>query len=135
MAAKTKAATAGKPATAPGAQIRAYLASLPPNARKAVQKIRADVRAAAPDAVEIFSYRIPGFKLDGRALVWCAAFAHHASLYPITPALLRTHRIDVSGYETSKGTIRFPLTAPIPSRLVTRLVKARVAEVRAKRRR
>jgi uncharacterized protein YdhG (YjbR/CyaY superfamily) len=135
MATKTKATTAGKPATAPGAKIRAYLASLPPNARKAVQKIRADVRAAAPDAVESFSYRIPGFKLDGRSLVWCAAFVHHASLYPITLALLRTHRIDVAGYETSKGTIRFPLTAPVPSALVRRLVKARVAEVRAKSRR
>lgn len=113
----------------PRAQIASYLSALPPEARAALQKLRADIRSAAPDAVESFSYRIPGFRLAGRPLVWCAAFKHHTSLYPITPALLRGHRIDVEGYETSKGTIRFPLGAPIPSRLVKRLVKARAAEL------
>jgi uncharacterized protein YdhG (YjbR/CyaY superfamily) len=63
-------------------------------------------------------------------LVWCAGWRHHVSLYPITPALLRAHRIDVSAYETSKGTIRFPVGAPLPLALVRRLVKARVAAVR-----
>jgi len=111
------------------AQIASYLSALSPEARTALQKLRAVVRSAAPDAVESFSYRIPGFRLAGRPLVWCAAWRHHASLYPITPALLRAHRIDVEGYDTSKGTIRFPLGAPIPSRLVKRLVKARAAEL------
>src|SRR5262245_44080089 len=117
------------------AQIEAYLAVVPPGARKALQKLRADVRAAAPDAVDAFSYRMPLFRLDGRPLVWCAAFKAHTSMYPITPSLLKTHGIDVTGYETSKGTIRFPLDAPIPSALVKRLVKARIADVRGKSRR
>jgi uncharacterized protein YdhG (YjbR/CyaY superfamily) len=90
------------------------------------------VRAVAPRAVEHFSYRIPSFKLEGQALIWYAAFKHHTSLYPITPALARAHGIDLSDHETSKGTIRLPLMAPLPTALVKRLVKARVAEAHAR---
>jgi len=129
---KKDAAGAQKAAPGSSAEIRTYLSSLPPDGRVALRKLLADVRAAAPSAVEAFSYRIPAFRLDGKALVWCAAFQAHTSLYPITPGLLRTHGIDVSGYETSKGTIRFPLSDPIPSALVKRLVKARIAELRGK---
>ena len=112
------------------AKVDAYMARLPPQSRAALQTLRTAVKRAAPGAVESFSYGIPGFRLDGKTLVWCAAWKQHTSLYPITPALLRAHRLDVSGYDTAKGTIRFPLAAPIPSAVVQRLVKARVAEVR-----
>jgi uncharacterized protein YdhG (YjbR/CyaY superfamily) len=119
------------PSVASPDAVAAYLAALPPPLRARMRGIRAIVRATAPSAVEHFSYRIPGFRLDGRTLLWYAAFKRHIGLYPITPALLRTHRIDVSGYETSKGTIRFPFDEPLPAPLVKRLVKARVAEIRS----
>ena len=104
-----------------------YLARLSPDKRDALEKLRKAIRAAAPRAEECISYQLPAFRL-GRLLVAFGAAAKHCSFYPMSAATIAAHRDDLEGYDTSKGTIRFPADRPLPAALVRKLVKARVAE-------
>jgi len=118
----------------PSLQVRTYLAALPADARRHVQQLREAIRAAAPGAVESFGYGMPAFALDGKPFIWYGAWKHHSSLYPLSKATASALAAEVKGYETSgKGTIRFRLDQPLPTDLVTRLVQARIAELREKR--
>ena len=121
-------------AAQPSEQVRTYLTALSPDARQHLEKLRATIRAAAPAAVESFSYGIPAFRLDGKGLVWYAAWKQHSSIYPLSTATTRELAWELRAYATpGKGTVRFRLDEPIPTGLVKQLVRARIAELRGKK--
>jgi uncharacterized protein YdhG (YjbR/CyaY superfamily) len=103
-----------------------YLAALPEEARATLEKIRKAIKAAAPRATEVISYQMPVYKQHGM-LVGFAAFKDHCSFFPGAKPVA-TYKDELNAYETSKGTIRFPIGKPLPAALVKRLVKARIAE-------
>jgi len=107
--------------------VNQYLARVPESSRSTLNKMRATIRSAVPkDAVEIISYGIPAFK-QKRVLVWYAAFSSHCSLFP-TAAIIEKFKNDLKPFSKSKGTVHFPTDKPLPTALIKRLVKARVAQ-------
>ena len=104
-----------------------YFAKIPKERRATLTRLRKTIRTMVPKAEEVISYGIPTFKLD-KMLVAYAAFRHHCSFFPLSAAVLKAHIKKLKNYETSKGTIRFPIDKPLPASLVRSLVKARIVE-------
>jgi len=105
--------------------INQYIASAPEEVRPVLESVRATVRKAAPEAEERISYRMPAFFFEG-ALVYFAAFKKHIGLYP--PVRDEKLKVALSKYLGPKGNLQFPLSAPMPYALITRVVKTRVKE-------
>lgn len=104
-----------------------YLRALSADKRSALGELRKDIKAAVPKAEECMSYGIPGFRLNGKLLVSYGAGAKHCAFYP--GSIVQQFKKELKDYDTSgKGTIRFPADKPLPSPLVRKIVKARIAE-------
>ena len=106
--------------------IDAYIDGFPPDIQNILKKIRALIKANAPEAEEAIKYQLPTFVLKGN-LVHFGAFKKHIGFYP-SPTATEKFKAELSGYEGAKGSIRFPLDQPIPYDLITEIVKFRAAE-------
>jgi uncharacterized protein YdhG (YjbR/CyaY superfamily) len=107
--------------------VDAYLARVPPKFRTLLQRLRKTIKAAAPEAEEVISYRMPAFRQNGM-LVYYAAFADHCSLFVGSPHVLQEFSAELEPFRAGRGTVRFTPDRPLTTGLVRRIVKARVAE-------
>jgi uncharacterized protein YdhG (YjbR/CyaY superfamily) len=133
---KAKSADRSSAAKSKGAakSVDEYLARVPEPARGTLNKIRAAIRSVVPPgATEAISYGIPAFKYK-ETLIWFAAFANHCSIFP-TAAVIEQFEKELKGFATSKGTIQFPTNKPLPAALLKKLVKARLAQIKTKKKR
>ena len=108
-----------------------YISAFPAETQKALRQIRNAIKKAAPGAEEAIRYGVPTFVLNGN-LVHFAGFKQHVGFYP-TPSAIARFKAELSTYKSAKGSVQFPLDEPMPVALVTRIVKFRVVEARAKR--
>ncbi|MCI4356458.1 MAG: DUF1801 domain-containing protein [Thermoplasmata archaeon] len=104
-----------------------YVARAPPELRPTLERLRRSIRSAAPDAEEVISYGMAGFRHHGM-LVYFGAFSDHASFFPGSVVTTRKFAAELESFAAGKGTLRFTADHPIPDRLVARIVKARVIE-------
>jgi uncharacterized protein YdhG (YjbR/CyaY superfamily) len=106
-----------------------YLAKHPEEVQAILQRVRGAIRKAMPGAEEVISYQIPTYKLPGGSVLYFAGWKQHYSLYPATDQLIEAFKDELAPYEIEKGTIRFPLSQPVPVKLIERIAKFRAKEV------
>ena len=106
-----------------------YIATAPKDKRAALTKLRQTIKAAAPKATEIISYGMVGYKQGAKRVAYFAYWKTHIALYGTSYDFIKAHAAELKLYVQSKGTLQFPADKPLPYPLVTRIVKARVAEI------
>ena len=105
-----------------------YIASHPRAVQRVLKRVRTIIRKAMPRADEGISYQIPAYKLDGRPALYFAGWSRHYSLYPASERMVKAFKAELAPYKISKGTIRFPLSEPVPVKLIEGVAKFRAKE-------
>jgi len=113
--------------------VKQYLSWQNEEQRAALDRLRDVISAAAPEATEGISYSMPAFLLEGKGLVCYAAFKDHYSLFPMSAAVVSQHAKELGARVTGKGTIRFEYDERLPVGLIKKIVKTRIAELDAKK--
>jgi uncharacterized protein YdhG (YjbR/CyaY superfamily) len=109
-----------------------YIASQPKAVQVILERVRSTIRKAVPGGEEVISYNIATYKLHTGPVLYFAGWKHHYSLYPGTERVVAAFKDELAPYEISKGTIRFPLSQPVPVKLIGRIAKFRAKEVAAR---
>jgi len=110
-----------------------YIEASPKDVQGILQRLRLTIRKAAPEAAETISYQMPTFRLNGKGLVYFAAFKNHIGFYPI-PSGIEAFKKELSRYKQGKGSVQFPIDKPIPYDLVRRIVRFRAKENQERKR-
>ncbi|MCC7008503.1 MAG: DUF1801 domain-containing protein [Acidobacteria bacterium] len=110
------------------ASVDEYIARFDPRVRDVLQRMRQTIQRALPRAEEGIGYSMPAYRVDGRVVIYFAAWKEHVAIYPATGSVTEVFRQALAPYEVSKGTIRFPLDEPVPMRLIAAVAKLRAAE-------
>ena len=105
-----------------------YIASQPEDVRPILRLVRSSIQNALPGADESISYKIPTYKIHGNAVLYFAGWKQHYSLYPASSSLIEKFKDELASYQVHKGTIRFPLSEPVPALLIQRIAKFRAKE-------
>ena len=105
-----------------------YLAAQPEASRAILEEVRAAIRAALPDAEEAISYQIPTYRVAGRVALYFAGWKSHFSIYPAGARVVEMFRAELEPYVVEKGTIRFPLAAPVPVDLIAAIARVKAEE-------
>jgi uncharacterized protein YdhG (YjbR/CyaY superfamily) len=108
-----------------------YIAAQPKPVQRALKQVRSIIRKAMPAAEEVISYQIPAYRLHGGVVIYFAGWQEHYSLYPLNDPLVAAFKEELAPYKLSKGTIRFPLSEPVPVMLVERLARFRAKQAAA----
>jgi uncharacterized protein YdhG (YjbR/CyaY superfamily) len=106
-----------------------YIASKPEAVRGALGRVRTAIRKALPGAEEVISYKMPTYTLHGSRLLYFAVWKKHYSIYAATKQVVAAFHDELAPYEVDKGTIRFPLSEPVPVKLIGRIAKFRATGV------
>jgi uncharacterized protein YdhG (YjbR/CyaY superfamily) len=108
--------------------VDAYIATHAQDVQAILQRVRRAIRKGVPGAEESISYQIPTYKIRGERVLYFAGWKQHYSIYPATDPLVEAFKDDLAPYTISKGTIRFPLSQPVPVKLIERIAKFRAKE-------
>jgi uncharacterized protein YdhG (YjbR/CyaY superfamily) len=116
-------------ATAGFKSVDEYIASQPKVVQGILGRVRSTIRKAVPEAREVISYKMPTYTLDGAGVLYFAVWKRHYSIYAATEQVVAMFKGELASYEVDKGTIRFPLSEPVPVKLIGRIAKFRAKEV------